>query len=78
MKKLKTLAARGAVGAAVGAASVAHAQVAAAAGPDFTQLTGAISMDSTATAVLAVAAMVITVVLAVAGAKVVIRMVKGV
>lgn len=72
MKKLKqSLIGMGAIFAA-GAASAATA------GPDFTALTGAISVDSTTAAVLAVAALVIGVTLAVSGAKVIIRMVKGI
>ena len=63
---------------AAGVAGAAGSAMAAGTGPDFSALTGAIDMSSTTTAVLAVAAMVITVVLAVSGAKVIIRQVKGI
>ncbi|MFM0526303.1 hypothetical protein PQR11_15110 [Paraburkholderia strydomiana] len=61
-----------------GAAAAVNAASAATSGPDFTQLTGAIDMSTTSAAVLAVAALVIGVTLAVSGAKVIIRMVKGI
>ena len=64
----------GTVAAAVGATSA----MAAGTGPDFTTLTSAIAMDGVSTAVMATGAMVIGVVLAVAGVKVIIRQVKGV
>ncbi|HDR9511951.1 hypothetical protein C5615_37020 [Burkholderia cepacia] len=64
--------------AAAALSGVAGSAMAAGTGPDFTALTGAVSMDSTTVAVLAVAAMVIGVVLAVSGAKVINRMVKGI
>jgi hypothetical protein len=72
MKKLKQSLA------GTGAALAAGAASAATTGPDFTALTGAISVDSTTAAVLAVAALIIGVTLAVSGAKVIIRMVKGI
>lgn len=72
MKNLKRLIAGAGAALAAGVASAATT------GPDFSGLTGAISVDSTTAAVLAVAALVIGVTLAVSGAKVIIRMVKGI
>ncbi|WP_250501747.1 major capsid protein [Caballeronia sp. AZ7_KS35] len=73
MRKLGASAAAGVV------TSTAFAQVAnAATGPDFSTITGAIAMDSVSTAVMAVGAMVVGVILAVAGVKVIIRQVRSV
>ncbi len=75
--KLKMLASRGAALAAVGVASVAHVQVAAAAGPDFSTLTSGIDFSTVSTGILAVAATLITVYVAIKGAKILIGMVRG-
>lgn len=75
--KLKTLASRGAALVAVGVASVAHAQAAAAAGPDFSTLTSGIDFSTVTTGILAVAATLITVYVAIKGAKILIGMVRG-
>lgn len=76
-KKFKLLAARGAALGAVAVASVAHAQVAAAAGPDFSTLTSGIDFSTVTTGILAVAATLITVYVAIKGAKILIGMVRG-
>jgi hypothetical protein len=67
-------------GAAVAAGVVASTSFAQAAtgGPDFSSLTGAISLDTVSTAVMAVGVMIIGVIMAIAGVKTVIRMVRGV
>ncbi|MFX1735091.1 hypothetical protein PXJ20_00505 [Paraburkholderia sp. A1RI_3L] len=75
--KLKMLAARGAALTAAGAASVAHAGVAAAAGPDFSTLTSGIDFSTVTTGILAVAATLITVYVAIKGAKILMSMVRG-
>jgi len=75
--KLKMFGARGAAVAALGVASVAHAQAAAAAGPDFSTLTSGIDFSTVTTGILAVAATLITVYVAIKGAKILMSMVRG-
>jgi hypothetical protein len=75
--KLKTLAVRSAALATVGVSAVAHAQTAAAAGPDFSTLTSGIDFSSVETGVLAVAVTLIGVYMAIKGAKILLSMVRG-
>lgn len=75
--KLKVLAVRGAAFAAIGVSAVAHAQVAAAASPDFSTLTSGIDFSTVTTGILAVAATLITVYVAMKGAKILMSMVRG-
>jgi hypothetical protein len=72
MKNLKKMIA------AVAAGVVGTSAFAAGTGPDFTALTSAVSVDTVISAIMAIAVIVIGVVLAVAGAKRVIAMVRGV
>ncbi len=46
-------------------------------GPDYASLTGSIDMGTTITAVMAVAASMVGIYLAIKGAKIVLRMIKG-
>ncbi|MFZ6693661.1 hypothetical protein [Undibacterium sp. SXout20W] len=46
-------------------------------GPDLTPLTGAVDFTTTTTAVLAISGLMATVYLAIKGAKIVLRMIKG-
>ena len=75
--KLKMLAARGSALTAVGVAALAHAEVAAADGPDFSTLTSGIDFSTVTTGILAVAATLITVYVAIKGAKILMSMVRG-
>ena len=73
-KKLKLLAVRGGAVAAAGVATAANAQ---AAGTDFSTLTSGIDFSTVTTGILAVAATLITVYVAIKGAKILIGMVRG-
>ena len=77
MKAVRNLARRAPVAAIAAPASlvVASPAFAQATGPDFSTLTGAISLDSTEGAILAVGALLVGLALAIKGAKVILRMI---
>lgn len=66
-----------AVSAAVGTMAVSASAFAAGTGPDFTTLSGSVDFSTAVTAVMAVAAAVVTVLIAVRGAKFVLAMVRS-
>jgi hypothetical protein len=65
------------VAAAVTAPLAAHAQASGTSAIDYSSLTGSIDFSSTVTAVLAVAAALVTLYVAIKGAKIVLRMIRG-
>jgi hypothetical protein len=89
LKRIKAVVAKAGVGVAQATVSVAQAGVGvvvvgsvpmmahAAGGPDYTALTSGVDFTSTIAAVLAVAALLVSLFLAVRGAKIVIGMVRG-